>query len=205
MWRKSVFTSFSEFNQNHLMKLLNGNWWIRTNYWSCFLPVKSLSVERISVHWITFRIELNLKNKLIESKNLYEKISFEMLLHKSSRDPRNAYQFSQSSNFDVFRINFRISIFHYLLVICIEFVAGVSYIQLRVACKSGCLVFRLQCICLHLLSFVASSFQIGCECIARHFNRHNEWAQREKMFINRVKNVTYHASNQSKFATYSLD
>lgn len=97
----------------------------------------------------SFWIELNFKNKLIENKNfLLITFSFRKKLRKSN-------QISQSMNFDVFRINLWISIFHYLRVICIEFVTGVL---LRDACKSGCLVFQLQCICLTWKSIFSCSF-----------------------------------------------
>lgn len=48
--------------------------------------------------------------------------------HQMPNAKHKMYQFSQSLNFYVFRINLRISIFHYLLVICIEFVPVCRYV-----------------------------------------------------------------------------
>lgn len=150
----------------------------------------------MSIYWILLWIDVwnwGKKNKLIENRENFKtffslwtwvSLTQHKKLHINQTSlqiytiyiaPYEMYQFFQSMNFDVFRINLRISIFH--LFTC----------NLHWICRPSILLFfpyfgygmqiRLSClsIAIHLSSSkvscfsCSSSFQIECKCRARHF------------------------------------
>lgn len=165
-----------------------------------FLWKKCRFIE-FTLNWAEFRKQIDWKQEFF----FYIHFQNEILLHAKKSYVRTkthhgfpfAIQnisifFLQSMNFDVFRINFRISIFHYLLLICIRFVAGVLLSTFEMHANQ----FGLSClsikIAMHFCLVVENlrmqlHFKSNVNFKACHFNRHNECAHREKRCINWVE------------------